>query len=307
MASKDMSDLEGISNVDIKAVVDFDNEDELRLAALGKKQIMKRNFNIWSLIFMSFCTSVTWEALCSTMAQALLAGGSSSMVFGFLASALGSTFIALSIGEFASIVPTSGGQYHYVAELAPPKYRRILSFYAAWITVYGWIISTASGTFANAMQLQAYVILFVPDYVYERWHTSLVSTFLLSNLSLVRALILLTDSDGYCNFQFPYRDIRDQNSCTSSMDGNTVPRLWLHCHHRLPSDQSPSKEYREVRLHRHYQLERMGSSWGMFACRYVSKHGVLLMIYSRSAGQLDFLAALSVSWGGIRPLTWRKK
>lgn len=151
------------------------DEDELQLAALGKKQVMKRNFNVWSLIFMCFCTSVTWEALTSTMFQALNSGGSSSMVFGFLVTAFGTLLIALSISEFASIIPTSGGQYHYVAALGPPKYQRVLSFYAAWITMYGWVISCTSGIFAGTLQIQAYMILFAPDYIYERWHTSLVS------------------------------------------------------------------------------------------------------------------------------------
>lgn len=164
-----------MSDADVGKMDMMRDEDEARLAALGKKQVMKRNFNIWSLIFMAFCTSVTWEALTSTMTQALISGGSSSMVFGFLASAIGALFIALSISEFASIIPTAGGQYHYVAELSPPRFKNILSFYAGWLTIWGWVLSTTSGIFALAMQVQAYIILFHPDYVYERWHTSLVS------------------------------------------------------------------------------------------------------------------------------------
>ena len=152
----------------------YSNDDDLRLAAFGKKQQMKRHFNIWSLLFMSFCTSVTWEALTSTMTQALLAGGSSSMIWGFLASALGALCIALSISEFASIIPTAGGQYDYTTELSPPRFRRIFSWFSGWITIWGWITSSASGIFATSMQIQAYIILFRPGYVYERWHTTLV-------------------------------------------------------------------------------------------------------------------------------------
>ncbi|KAJ4510873.1 hypothetical protein HRR78_005350 [Exophiala dermatitidis] len=155
----------------------YSNDDALQLAMFGKKQQMKRYFNGWSLLFMSFCTSVTWEALSSTMAQALTAGGSSSMVWGFLASAVGTLLIALSISEYASIIPTSGGQYDYVTEMSPPRFRRIFSWTAGGITIWGWILSGTSGIFANAMQIQAYVILFKPDYVYERWHTSLLFPF----------------------------------------------------------------------------------------------------------------------------------
>jgi amino acid transporter len=150
------------------------SDDEARLAALGQTQAMGRHFNVWSLIFLALCTSVTWEALTSTMAQSLLAGGSSSLVWGFLAAALGALTIALSLSEFASMVPTAGGQYHYAAALSPLKYRRLLSWIAGWATIWSWLLSALAGIFANAMQLQAYIILFSPDYVYQRWHTSLI-------------------------------------------------------------------------------------------------------------------------------------
>ena len=163
------------------AILLFQDEDAARLAALGKMQVMKRNFNIWSLLFMCFCTSVTWEALCSTMAQALTSGGSSSMVWGFATAAIGALLIALCISEFASMIPTAGGQYHFVAELSPPQYRKIFSWYAGWITIWGWLLSTTSGIFAVSMQIQAYAILFAPGYVYQRWHTSLVSLILYSH------------------------------------------------------------------------------------------------------------------------------
>lgn len=149
--------------------------DDAQLADLGiGPSGVQRNFNFWSLLFMSFCTSVTWEAVSSAMAQALMSGGSSSMVWGFVVSACGAVLIALCIAEYASMVPTAGGQYHYVSELSPAKYRRIFSWYAGWITMIGWILSATAGIFATAMQIQSWAILFHDDYVFERWHTSLV-------------------------------------------------------------------------------------------------------------------------------------
>lgn len=127
---------------------------------------------------MCFCTSVTWEAICSTMAQALTSGGSSSMVWGFLLAATGAFLIALCLSEFSSMIPTAGGQYHYVAHLSPAKFRRIFSWYAGWITMWGWLTSSVSGMFAMSMQIQAYAIIFHPEYHYERWHTSMVRTSL---------------------------------------------------------------------------------------------------------------------------------
>ncbi|KAJ9493656.1 hypothetical protein H2202_010861 [Exophiala xenobiotica] len=114
------------------------NEDEARLAALGRKQQMKPNFN------------------------------------GFVASATGALLIALSLSEFASIVPTSGGQYHYVAELSHVQYRPILSRFAGWITAGAWILTVVGGTFSTAMQITAYAILCNPDYQPQRYHASLI-------------------------------------------------------------------------------------------------------------------------------------
>ena len=150
------------------------SDDEARLAAMGQTQAMGRKFNVWSLIFLAFCTSVTWEALTSTMAQSLLAGGSSSLVWGFFAAAIGALSIAVSLAEYASMAPTAGGQYHYVAVLSPPKYRRFFSWVAGWATIWSWILSALAGNFANAMQLQSYIILFAPNYTFERWHTSML-------------------------------------------------------------------------------------------------------------------------------------
>ncbi|KAF2994098.1 hypothetical protein E8E14_001709 [Neopestalotiopsis sp. 37M] len=135
---------------------------------------LKYNFNIWSLAFMSFCTGVTWEAIGSTIAQAFTSGGSSSLVWGFLASATGALITVLCISEYASMIPCAGGQHQIVAVLAPPRWRRVLAWYTGWITVIGWVLCALAGVFSTAMQIQSWAILFSPDYVYERWHTSMI-------------------------------------------------------------------------------------------------------------------------------------
>ncbi|KAJ4314588.1 hypothetical protein N0V84_008812 [Fusarium piperis] len=152
------------------------DDDDAKLHDIGLESSgLERNFNTWSLLFMSFCTSVTWEAVSSASAQALTSGGSSSLVWGFVATAVGTMLIALCLAEYSGMIPTAGGQYHYVAKLAPPKYRRIFAWFAGWITMLGWVTCSLAGTFATAMQIQAWAILFSDTYVYERWHTSLIA------------------------------------------------------------------------------------------------------------------------------------
>ncbi|KAF5000692.1 hypothetical protein FDECE_11155 [Fusarium decemcellulare] len=159
--------------------------DDAKLHNVGVESSgLQRNFNLWSLLFMSFCTSVTWEAISSASAQALTSGGSSSFAWGFVASAIGTMLIASCLAEYAGMIPTAGGQYHYVAKLSPPKYRRIFAWFAGWITMIGWVTCSLAGIFATAMQIQAWAILFSDNYVYERWHTSLLTIGLTTAFTL---------------------------------------------------------------------------------------------------------------------------
>ncbi|KAJ5951844.1 amino acid/polyamine transporter I [Penicillium vulpinum] len=159
---------------------DFD-EDAADLARLGvEKQELKRNFNAWSLAFMCFCNNGVWEAFTASSAQALTSGGSSSMVYGYLLMSIGALIISLCISEYASMIPTAGGQYHYVAYMSPPRFRRIFSWYAGWITTWAWVLSSVAGNFATCMQISSYMILFREGYVYERWHTAVTMLILMT-------------------------------------------------------------------------------------------------------------------------------
>lgn len=83
---------------------------------------------------------------------------------------LGSIAIVVSLAEIASICPTAGGQYHWVAMLAPPKHRVTASWVTGWITIGGQIVFTASAAFAGGLQLQALITLNNPDsYIPQRW------------------------------------------------------------------------------------------------------------------------------------------
>jgi hypothetical protein len=70
--------------------------------------------------------------------------------------------------------PTAGGQYHFVAVLAPPRFARGLSWAAGWITAFGWQAVAASAPFLAGIMIQGLVMLNYPDYVFERWHGTLL-------------------------------------------------------------------------------------------------------------------------------------
>ncbi len=55
-------------------------------------------------------------------------GGPAGLVYGFLFCWAGYTAVVASLAELVSVVPTAGGQYHWTFELAPPKYRKFVSY-----------------------------------------------------------------------------------------------------------------------------------------------------------------------------------
>ncbi|KAK5714442.1 hypothetical protein LTR15_010624 [Elasticomyces elasticus] len=74
----------------------------------------------------------------------------------------------------ASMAPTSGGQYHWVSEFAPPQYQKALSYASGWMSTFGWIASVASSVYVCGTQIQAMVNVLQPDQVMTSWQLTLI-------------------------------------------------------------------------------------------------------------------------------------
>jgi amino acid transporter len=70
--------------------------------------------------------------------------------------------------------PTSSGQYHWVAMLAPKSQAVFLSWVTGWLAIIGWWANTAAGVFFGATVTQGLLVLNYPNYVFERWHGTLL-------------------------------------------------------------------------------------------------------------------------------------
>ncbi|KAK0744916.1 amino acid/polyamine transporter I [Apiosordaria backusii] len=82
--------------------------------------------------------------------------------------------IALSLGELASRYPTSAGPYYWSFQLAPPRFRTVLSFVTGWTWLIGnWTI-TLSVNFGFASLIAACVALYHPEFVIEPWQLLLI-------------------------------------------------------------------------------------------------------------------------------------
>ncbi|RKL02447.1 hypothetical protein BFJ68_g12004 [Fusarium oxysporum] len=146
---KDAMSLEGDTGVS--------SDDALRLAQLGHTQELRRQYSLFSLCALCVCLMATWEALSSVVATALITGGAPCLFYNY------------SLGEIASIYPTAGGQYHWVAALAPASIRSTASWVTGWVSIGGQVVLTSSAAFAAGLQMQALIIVNNETYVPERW------------------------------------------------------------------------------------------------------------------------------------------
>ncbi len=53
-------------------------------------------------------------------------------------------FIAASIAELASAIPSSTGVYHFATVAAGPKYGKVTGYFAGWWNYFAWIFGAAS-------------------------------------------------------------------------------------------------------------------------------------------------------------------
>lgn len=184
---------------------------------MGKTQEMKRNFRFLSIFGFSMILMCTWEVTLGTSFFSLYNGGIAGFIWMHLVAWSGFMCINTSMAEMASMAPTPGGQYHWVSEFAPPQLQKFLSFLigmsghlagstsantlTGWLCVLGWSTGSANTVLLAGQQIQGLSILNCPSYVYERWHTTLLTfavasfsllfnTFLAKSLPLVEAIVL---------------------------------------------------------------------------------------------------------------------
>lgn len=125
------------------------NEDEEILVALGYKQEFKRfvfyhhdyvdivsnecrDFSIWSSFSVSFSVLGLLPSIASTLGYNLAYSGPAGSVWGWVVAAVLIQFVALSMAELCSSMPTAGGLYYASAVLAPE----------GWGPLCAWVIVT---------------------------------------------------------------------------------------------------------------------------------------------------------------------
>ncbi|TGZ78574.1 putative amino acid permease [Ascodesmis nigricans] len=181
----------------------------------GKVQVLKRRFGLLSMISFTCILTCTWESMLCVFIQGFQNGGPAGLIIGFLWSWLGTMCIAASIGEMASMMPLSGGQYFWVYFIAPPKFRNFLSYVTGWINVLGWQAGTASQAFLAGGLIQGMLVLNYPNtYIFQKWHgtlllygvilvTLVINTYLASWLPKIEGLMFILHILGFFGILIP--------------------------------------------------------------------------------------------------------
>lgn len=113
------------------------------------------------------------------------------------------------IANNSSRAPTSGGQYHWVSEFAPPSYQKFLSYITGWLCVLGWHTGIAGCCYTVANMIIGILIINYPDtYSPANWHGTLMviacatiafgfNTFLAQKLHIIEGIILIIHVFGF--------------------------------------------------------------------------------------------------------------
>ncbi|CAG8146698.1 unnamed protein product [Penicillium salamii] len=172
--------------------------DQADMSVLGRDQVLRRNFRYVSIVGFGCTLIATWEVF----DQGLTDGGTAGLIWGFLVVAAGFLLVFLSLAEMASMAPTSGGQYHWVSEFAPPSCQKFLSYITGWLCAMGWQCAIVSIAYLAGTIIQGLIVLNHPGYNFQRWPGTLLviaitlfsiifNTFLAKRLPFVEVLILI--------------------------------------------------------------------------------------------------------------------
>lgn len=93
------------------------------------------------------------------------------MLYELLVACIYYGFVAASIAELASAIPSAGGVYHWASVTPGAKWGRTVGFFTGWLNFFGWVFDLASIVNIPANICVQFYALWHPEFVPEAWHT----------------------------------------------------------------------------------------------------------------------------------------
>ncbi|KAF4983911.1 hypothetical protein FZEAL_788 [Fusarium zealandicum] len=150
------------------------SDDSTALEQLGHKQELHRNFSKVSLLGLAFAILNTWTALSASISLALPSGGPSAVIWGLMVAGVCNLCLAAPLAEFLSAYPTAGGQYHWAAIVAWPRWSRGISYVTGWINTSGYVVLTATAPLLGSTFVMDTITFMHPTYEGQAWHQFLI-------------------------------------------------------------------------------------------------------------------------------------
>ncbi|EFQ92749.1 hypothetical protein PTT_10071 [Pyrenophora teres f. teres 0-1] len=126
------------------------------------------------MVGFSFSIVTSWTALSGVLIIGVESGGPPVMIWGWLCACLVTLAIAYSMAEMCSAYPVAGGQYSWVAILAPTRWARSMSYLCGWFMLIGITCMGAVNNFVATNFILGTAQLNY-GFTIERWHTVLVA------------------------------------------------------------------------------------------------------------------------------------
>ena len=97
-------------------------------------------------------------------------GGPPGVLYELLVACFYYGFIATSLAELSSAIPTAGGVYHWASVTPGPKYGRVVGFFAGSINFFGWLFDLAAITYIQSQVCVQLYYIYHPDLEIQPWH-----------------------------------------------------------------------------------------------------------------------------------------
>lgn len=135
---------------------------------------IQRDISGLNMIATAFNICNSWVACATTLAIAISAGGTFTVIYGIIVVGAVYVCVAMTLAELASVYPTSGGQYHFTYILAPRRLRRGLSYLCGVAATCSWLFLAAGVTILASQVLLALAAFYNESYNIKDWHYFLV-------------------------------------------------------------------------------------------------------------------------------------
>jgi amino acid transporter len=137
--------------------------DEQRLAELGYKQELKRGWSGFSNFAISFSIISVLAGCFTTYGQALKNGGPVAISIAWPLISVMILFVAFSMSELASSMPTAGGIYYWASKLGGAGW----GWFTGWFNLIGLVAVVASVVYVSATFLVFLLGLYNVHFIFD--------------------------------------------------------------------------------------------------------------------------------------------